>query len=325
MATSTLKKTTPADIGAVAKTGDTITGPLKTNSDIILTSGNIYGSDENDANHGIKLGHSNENHMQFFEYGGVYTFYKSVNGVNTGLFQIKDGASGAPLRVDNGGTGATTPAGALANLGAVAKAGDTMTGNLTVQNTGYETNINIRKNTRGIKLAVDASGACGALYVNDDGDGNWVWVVNSGENTINHKGKWDGIAVDITHGGTGAATAAGARANLGFLYDTWASKSTNIVSGWNASFLSSGNAIVEYLPDGILHIVVQGISTKNSNDWILNLKSQYLNFSTTEDAYFTYYLGNTQHICHVSQTGFLYFPDLNTTSLLSVNISIAVG
>lgn len=38
----------------------------------------------------------------------------------------------APLAVDKGGTGATNAAGARTNLGAVNRAGDTMTGNLTV-------------------------------------------------------------------------------------------------------------------------------------------------------------------------------------------------
>jgi hypothetical protein len=219
---------TPANIGAVSKAGDTMTGPLTvTGADIILTTGYLKGQNDAYTNHAIKLGHRGDDKLQFLEYSGQFDFYKSQDGTNTLLFQVKDGASAKPLPVNNGGTGATTPA--------------------------------------------------------------------------------------------------GARANLGFLYDIWASKSTNIVDVWNASFLSSGNVTVEYLPDGILHIVVQGISTKNSIDWLLRLKSQYVNFNTTEYAYFTYYLGNTQHTGYVTPTGLLYFQDLNTTSLLSANISIAVG
>ena len=41
-----------------------------------------------------------------------------------------------PRPIVAGGTGATTPAAALTALGAVAKAGDTMTGNLTLQSGG---------------------------------------------------------------------------------------------------------------------------------------------------------------------------------------------
>lgn len=43
-------------------------------------------------------------------------------------------SSGDIIPISNGGTGATTAAAALAALGAVAKAGDTMYGNLTIQN-----------------------------------------------------------------------------------------------------------------------------------------------------------------------------------------------
>jgi len=117
MATTTLKKITPADIGAVAKTGDAMTGTFRTSADIIMTTGMLKGSDETNTNHAIRPGHDNFNHMQFFEYGGVFTFYKSINGTDTPIFQIKDGASSAPLRVENGGTGANSEAGARANLG----------------------------------------------------------------------------------------------------------------------------------------------------------------------------------------------------------------
>ena len=43
----------------------------------------------------------------------------------------------SPLDVSSGGTGASTASGARSALGAVSKAGDTMTGNLTIQNSLY--------------------------------------------------------------------------------------------------------------------------------------------------------------------------------------------
>jgi hypothetical protein len=107
---------TPANIGAVNKAGDTITGVLQTNSDIIQTRGYFKGEDADNTNHAIKLGHSGDNVLQFLEFGGQFDFYKSQFDTNTLLFQIKDGVSSKPLSVNNGGTGATTAAAARTNL-----------------------------------------------------------------------------------------------------------------------------------------------------------------------------------------------------------------
>lgn len=109
---------TPANIGAVAKSGDTMTGVLNINSNIIQTAGYIKGENYSATNHALKLGHSGDDHMKFFEYGGVFTFYQSRGGTDTAIFQIKNGLSDTPLPVNNGGTGATTGAQALINMGA---------------------------------------------------------------------------------------------------------------------------------------------------------------------------------------------------------------
>jgi len=106
---------TPANIGAVAKSGDTMTGPLTINSDIIQTSGSLKGEVNDYTNHALKLGHYGDNVMQFFEYGGQFDFIKTTSGSNTTLFQIKNGVSAYPLPINNGGTGATTAAVTITN------------------------------------------------------------------------------------------------------------------------------------------------------------------------------------------------------------------
>ena len=71
---------------------ETISG-TKTFNDNIITLGYIKGTTETGSaitNHAIALGHSNVNHMDFFEYGGVFNFYKSRSGENTLLLKYVD-------------------------------------------------------------------------------------------------------------------------------------------------------------------------------------------------------------------------------------------
>lgn len=95
----------------VSKSGDTITG------DIYQTSGTIYGS-TNSTLHGLKLGHSGDDVMNFLEPGGEFNFIKtSTSGqTDTTVFQVKNGTSAYPLPVNNGGTGATTASSVRSNL-----------------------------------------------------------------------------------------------------------------------------------------------------------------------------------------------------------------
>jgi hypothetical protein len=115
---------TPANIGAVAKTGDTMTGPLTlNNADLIQTNGYLVGSANNGINHAIKLGHVNDNVMQFIEYSGNFEFYYTnpSSGNYTNIFHLTTDSnpSPKPLGINNGGTGATNAPGARVNLGAL--------------------------------------------------------------------------------------------------------------------------------------------------------------------------------------------------------------
>lgn len=73
----------------VSKTGDTMTGNLTISSGgLSVTSGYIYGEGSSNTNHAVKLGHNNDDIVKFFEYGGIFEFYKSQSGTNTLLGTI---------------------------------------------------------------------------------------------------------------------------------------------------------------------------------------------------------------------------------------------
>jgi hypothetical protein len=215
---------TPANIGAVDKDGDTIDGDLTINGEILQTEGYISGENNNYTNHALKLGHAYDDIMQFYEYGGVFEFIKSVNGTDTTLFQIYDGESDYPLPVNNGGTGASNAAGARSNLGAAALASPNNllhAGNeFTFASDGFSGAIYINYRT--------ASGAKDGnitQYNFCDGSGGTLAYITSGTFNGNCTGSAGSVAagnitgtVAVEKGGTGSTSRSGARTGLGIRY-----------------------------------------------------------------------------------------------------------
>jgi len=132
--------------------------------------------------------------------------------------------------VSSGGTGATTAAGARtnleitpANIGAVNKAGDTMTGQLRISFNDYpslrgtrtdsgEASIYLENNTSGWALGVNTWGqGANSFAIGKYMGGNSGWCLKIDDTGLVSLSK----ALPVASGGTGATTAAGARANLG--------------------------------------------------------------------------------------------------------------
>ena len=105
---------TPANISAVAKTGDTMTGPLNVRSDGIALINPSKG------NLSLYMHISNVNNGEFGIYSnGYYNGSNFVSDSNWLVYRDINGVTrlGNAVPVDNGGTGATTAAGARTNLG----------------------------------------------------------------------------------------------------------------------------------------------------------------------------------------------------------------
>lgn len=130
------------------------------------------------------------------------------------------------VAIANGGTGATTAAGARGNIGAVNIAGDTMTGNLTVQKpTGCW--VGAESSNYGTSVSLTIANPSHGVYSEGYYDGSvfhsdakWM-IYRNGSGDVIVNGKCLGTAANVTgtvaiaNGGTGATDSASALAALG--------------------------------------------------------------------------------------------------------------
>ena len=164
------------------------------------------------------------------------------------------------VTIAKGGTGATTASTALSNLGGLAKSGGTMTGqiknasNASSWIAGRDNAIirgTVNPSSNSFYPLASAKSLSGSWEIGALGDNFYISYAtdanyNAGSNTtttkyFNTSGNFSGNAANVTgtvavsHGGTGATTAAAARTNLGITY-------TSLYNGT----LSSGSTTFNY-------------------------------------------------------------------------------
>ena len=140
----------------------------------------------------------------------IKTNLSSTSGASfDGSANATPGVSGV-LPIGNGGTGAANAEGACANIGAVKKSGDTMTGALTVDECIYGNSVASRLTGDSKRFALMYSGSDAAVLQSNDE--NWSgknWLALHDDHTSLHK------PLDVGSGGTGATNAATACDNIG--------------------------------------------------------------------------------------------------------------
>lgn len=186
--------------------------------------------------------------IDFYRGGTGIAFGKAAEKSNTAEFGWPI-ALAQPLEIASGGTGATTKEESCANIGAVSKTGDTMTGTLKLPSlclipsgTNAKQEAWARVLTDGtIKIATqedstgDNTNALVIAPANTSADNALSIQQTKSGSTTTHKIYHDGMttAIPISKGGTGATTGEEARKNLGI---------------GNASELNSGTVPMARLP-----------------------------------------------------------------------------
>ena len=232
--------------GLVSTGAQTITGAKTFNSDITAPNfiGNVAGNLSGNATTATTAGNITATSNTTIT---SLTNLTSIGTITTGTW------SATEIALTKGGTGATTAAGALTNLGAEATANKSTATDLGSTNPSDV----LFPSQRAVKTYVDAQAAAAGVADGSITNAKLAGTIAASKligtdiNTVGTitTGVWSGTAIAIANGGTGSTTVAGAKTNLGLnnventALSTWTG-SENITSVGNIA--SAGKTFTFY-------------------------------------------------------------------------------